>query len=176
MNESELLIRTLAQRDIQPIAAAFAGLGWNKPASQYEKYLAEQQLGQRVMLVAFLREDFAGYVTICWLSDYPPFLAANIPEIVDFNVLPRFRRRGIGSSLMDAAEAWVSAYGALVGIGVGLSADYGAAQRMYARRGYLPDGRGLMSAGNPAESGKPVMVDDDLCLYFTKNLPGTPSP
>jgi hypothetical protein len=27
----------------------------------------------------------AGYVTIVWASDYPPFLAAGIPEIVDGN-------------------------------------------------------------------------------------------
>lgn len=170
MNEPGILIRTLLQRDIQPIAAAFAELGWNKPAAQYEQYLCEQELGNRVVLVAFLTGDFAGYITICWLAHYPPFVAANIPEIVDFNVLPHFRQRGIGSSLMDAAEAWVAAYGPLVGIGVGLSADYGAAQRMYVRRGYIPDGCGLMSDGLPAEYGKPTMVDDDLCLYFTKIL------
>jgi hypothetical protein len=32
----------------------------------------------------------------------------------------------------------------VVGLGVGLYPDYGTAQRMYVRRGYLPDGRGVI--------------------------------
>ncbi len=41
-------------------------------------------------------------------------------------------------ALMDAAEARAAERSAIVGLGVGLYADYGSAQRMYARRGYLP--------------------------------------
>jgi GNAT superfamily N-acetyltransferase len=169
-------IRLLERHDIIPIAAAFAALGWEKPASQYEKYLSEQEAGDRVVLVALLGVqnlpilDFAGYVTICWRSHYPPFHEQNIPEIMDFNVLPQFRCQGIGSRLMDAAEQRVATVGSVVGIGVGMTADYGAAQRMYARRGYVPDGRGLFSRGGPVQYGQTVPVDDDLVLYFTKKL------
>lgn len=114
--------------------------------------------------------DFAGYVTICWRSHYPPFREQNIPEIMDFNALPRFRCQGIGSRLMDAAEQRVATMGSVVGIGVGMTADYGAAQRMYVKRGYVPDGRGLFSRGGPVQYGQTVPVDDDLVLYFTKTL------
>ena len=92
-------IRLLIASDIQPIAAAFAALGWDKPTSLYELYLAEQAAGERTVFVALLDSQFAGYVTIKWQSDYPPFRAENIPEIADFNVLPIFRRQGIGSRL-----------------------------------------------------------------------------
>ena len=142
-----LTIRLLQSSDIQPIATAFAELGWDKPASQYEQYLSEQESGQRVVLVAhsgvqnLQTLDFAGYVTICWQSHYPPFREANIPEIVDFNVLPRFRRQGIGAALMDEAENRIARVSPVVGLGVGMTADYGSAQRMYVRRGYIPDGR-----------------------------------
>jgi len=166
----DFFIRLLEDGDIQPMAAAFAELGWDKPASQYEKYLSEQEAGQRVVLVAFAEDVFAGYVTICWQSHYPPFREADIPEIVDFNILPRFRRHGMGTRLMDEVERRVTEVSPLVGIGVGMTADYGSAQRMYVKRGYIPDGRGLTSGDLPVEYGKLVRVDDDLCLWFTKIL------
>ena len=163
-------IRFLRQTDIQTVAAAFSELSWNKPASQYERYLAEQVAGQRVVLVAWLDDVFTGYLTICWQSHYQPFREVNIPEIVDFNVLPLFRQRGIGSRLMDEAEQRVVAVSSLVGIGVGMTADYGSAQRLYVRRGYIPDGRGLMYEGHPVKFGEKIPVDDNLCLYFKKEL------
>ena len=168
-------IHLLTADDIQPIAAAFAELGWNKPASQYERYLTEQAAGQRVVLVAQVDDVFAGYVTILWEAAYAPFREAGIPEIADFNVLPRFRRRGIGSQLMEAAESQIAARAPLAGIGVGLTADYGAAHQLYLQRGYLPDGRGISWNGQICEYGDQVRVDDSLALYFTKQLKNQPS-
>jgi ribosomal protein S18 acetylase RimI-like enzyme len=130
-----LVIRPLEGRDVATISAAFTNLGWNKPRSQYERYLSEQQRGIRALFVAFVRGDFAGYVTIVWTPSYPPFLVAGISEIQDFIVLPRFRRQGIGTHLMDEAERKVSEHSPIVGIGVGMPPDYGAAQRLYVRPG-----------------------------------------
>lgn len=169
-SDHHLQIRLLTEQDIQPVAAAFATLGWDKPASQYERYFAEQNAGDRVVLVAFVAEEFAGYVTIVWHSHYPPFADAQIPEIVDFNVLPRYRRQGIGSRLMDKAEALIGERSAVVGIGVGLYPDYGAAQRLYVRRGYIPDGRGVAYNEQSVRPGQAVPVDDSLVLFFTKDL------
>ena len=163
-------INLLTEDNIQPIAAAFAELGWDKPAAQYQRYLSEQQAGLRVVLVASADKIFAGYVTIAWASGYPPFLEEGIPEIVDFNVLPRFRRQGIGSQLMDEAENRIAERSPLAGLGVGLTADYGAAQIMYVKRGYIPDGRGLFWGEKSCQYGDRVIVDDGLTLYFTKQL------
>ncbi|HEU5423702.1 MAG TPA: GNAT family N-acetyltransferase [Nitrolancea sp.] len=174
MSLAGLAIRPLAAGDIPEIAAAFAALGWNKPAAQYQRYLREQERGERAALLARLDGRFAGYLTVVWRSGYPPFRAAGIPEIVDFNVLPDLRRRGIGSRLLDAAEELIAARwplaASLAGIGVGLDPDYGAAQRLYVERGYLPDGRGLAWRGQPVAYGQSVTVDDDLALYFTREL------
>ena len=167
---NSITLRSLMPQDIAPMAADFAALGWNKPASQYERYLAEQEAGQRAVQMAFSGEIFCGYLTVCWQAHYRPFREANIPEIVDFNVLPVFRRLGIGSMLMDAAEQMIAQVSPLAGIGVGMTADYGAAQRLYVLRGYVPDGRGLMYEGHPINYGKSLPVDDDLCLYFLKEL------
>ncbi len=86
------IIRLLESDDIPQIVRAFQRLGWDKPASQYERYLMEQVLEIRDVYVAFMEEGFVGYLTICWTSAYKPFRTAKIPEIVDFNVLAEFRR------------------------------------------------------------------------------------
>lgn len=168
-----LMIRMLQPGDSGPIVAAFAAIGWDKPRHLYERYQAEQQLNQRVVLVAFVEAAFAGYITIAWTSHYPPFEHERIPEIQDFNVLPHVRRRGIGTRLLDEAERRVAQRSAVVGIGVGLYADYGAAQRLYVRRGYVPDGRGVAYRQQQVAPGRQVRLDDDLVLYFTKQLSTT---
>jgi GNAT superfamily N-acetyltransferase len=170
MQSDNFHIRLLEKRDVEPIAAAFAALGWHKPAAQYERYLAEQDAGQRTVFVGWLDEVFVGYVTVYWLPSYPPFREANIPEIQDFNVLPQFRRRGYGSRLMDAAEQKAAETSTTVGIGVGMYADYGAAQRMYVRRGYIPDGLGLYFNDHFVQYGEQVWIGDGLTLQFTKRL------
>jgi GNAT superfamily N-acetyltransferase len=165
---SEYAIRKLQDDDPKVISAAMTAIGWDKPVRQYEKYLAEQRDGVRDVLVATVDEEYAGYVTVRWESPYEPF--DKIPEIQDFNVLPKFRRRGIGTGLMDSAEALVAERSDVVAIGVGLYADYGTAQRMYVRRGYIPDGRGLLYNLKEVPPGEMVRNDDDAILMFSKSL------
>ena len=164
------MIRPLTSKDIPEIARAFQELGWDKPASQYERYLSEQSMGLRQVFIASIEEEFAGYLTICWLSLYEPFRKESIPEIADFNVLPKFRRQGIGSQLMDKAENEIAKLNSIAGIGVGMDSDYGAAQRLYVLRGYVPDGRGLHYRDHSVKHGEQITVDDDLAIYLTKEL------
>lgn len=170
MNEGKVLIRLLEERDIQEITDAFQEIGWEKPASQYEIYLKEQAQKLRDVYVAFIEEHFAGYLTICWTSTYGPFREESIPEIVDFNVLPKNRRQGIGARLMDKAESEIAKVNPVAGIGVGMDSDYGAAQRLYVKRGYIPDGRGLHYRGHYPVYGEKITVDDSLAIYLTKKL------
>jgi GNAT superfamily N-acetyltransferase len=166
----DLQIRALERRDAEPMAAAFGAIGWKKPLSQYLGYLSEQDEGRRDVLVAFVGGVFAGYVTIDWESQYEPFRTRNVPEISDLNVLPTFRRRGIATQLLDQAETRIAERAEVAGIGVGMTADYGPAQRLYALRGYIPDGLGLASHDRIVQYGDQVVVDDDLVLWFTKTV------
>jgi GNAT superfamily N-acetyltransferase len=168
--ESPVEIRFLQGPDIDPIAAAFRAVGWNKPAAGFQQYLSEQEKDHRLVLIAFSGEVFAGYLTVVWIPDYPPFRENKIPEIQDLNVLPRVRRRGVGTRLLEKAEEIVARRSPTVGIGVGMDADYGAAQRLYVRRGYVPDGRGLVWHNRFLRHGEQVIVDDSLILHFTKTL------
>lgn len=161
-------LRALLAADCTIIAEAFAAQGWNKPAAQYAAYLREQEAGARDVLVAEVDGEFAGYLTIVWASTYPPFRTAGTPEIVDLNVLLKYQRRGVATALLDAAEQRIAQRAPVAGIGVGMTADYGAAQILYVQRGYRPDGRGLAVHGAPAAYGDAVTVDDDLVLYFTR--------
>src|SRR6202522_1742616 len=162
------VIRAMDESDPETISAAFTAIGWHKPPALYRRYLADQEEGRRLAFVAEWRGGFAGYVTLLWVSAYRPFAQRQVPEISDFNVLPAHRRQGIGNALLDRAESAASARSNVVGLGVGLYADYGAAQRIYVRRGYLPDGRGIMYANHPVEPYTTIRIDDEATLMLTR--------
>ena len=161
-------IKTIEKSDIPDITAAFANSEWRIAPSFFENYLAEHEKGERVVLLVYADGSFAGHVTIKWKSGYPPFANRNIPEINDLRVLKEFRRHGIATALVDEAEKRIFEHSPIVGIGVGMYADYGPAQRMYILRGYVPDGRGLYHGSTPVVPGQDVCVDDSLVLHFIK--------
>jgi GNAT superfamily N-acetyltransferase len=167
---TSLIIREMAGDDLEGVVAAFAAQGWDKPQAQYQRYLDESRQGLRTVLLAECEEQFGGYLTIVWNSSYPPFCAAGIPEIVDFNVLIKYQRRGIGSALMDEAERRIRTRSTAAGIGFGMTADYGAAQVLYIRRGYVPDGNGMVQNGQAVRHGDQIVIDDHLAIYLTKQL------
>ena len=163
-------IHPLKKEDIPLIVSAFAQADWPKPASTFDAYLHEQEAGQRLIWVGWLDNNVAGYVTLVWNSLYKPFHAHAIPEIMDLNVLPQHRNQSIGSNLLAYAEDAAQKKSEYVGLGVGLYADYGRAQQLYVKRGYLPDGRGITYKYQSVSQGNMVHVDDDLVLWFTKRL------
>lgn len=173
----EIKIRNLLESDPELIEAAFKNQGWNKPAQQYRVYLKQQENNERMVFLALANGEFCGYVTIKWCSDYPLFQKRSIPEISDLNVLIKFQRAGVGTMLMHRAEQAIFEKGAISGLGVGLLPDYGAAQRLYNRLGYRPDGFGITYQNKRCEYGVKVCVDDDLVLWMVKakasNVPET---
>jgi ribosomal protein S18 acetylase RimI-like enzyme len=87
-------------------------------------------------LVAELDSEFAGYLDIVWRSSIRRFGSVDT-EITDLNVLIKYRKLGVATRLMDEAESLISHRSETAGIRVGLTADYGSAQRLYVRRGYV---------------------------------------
>jgi 8-oxo-dGTP pyrophosphatase MutT (NUDIX family) len=111
-----------------------------------------------------------GYVTVLWESGDPVFSETGTPEVCDLNVLPRARCRGIGSDLMERAEREVAGRSEAIGLRVGLHAGYGSAQRLYVRRGYEPDGTGVVYGRDQLDEGATARLDDDLTLRLKKSL------
>ncbi len=161
-------IRRMQAADIDWIYTALNDNEMGKPLTYIESCWTEQQSGERVTFVAQWGEQFAGWLHLLPQSYYPPFRSAGIPEINNFEVIPAFRRKGVGEALMDAVEEHAFTKYQTVGIGVGLYASYGQAQRLYARRGYLPDGRGIYDGQQHVQKGDTVEVGHDLALYMTK--------
>ena len=114
--------------------------------------------------------QIAGYIHVYPDSKWGPLGGRGCPEIVDFGVLEKFRRQGVGARLMDAAEAVAAERSGLVYLAVGLHKFYGPAQRLYARRGYVPDGSGVWYGDKPCEPYEAYRNDDELNLYLIKNL------
>ncbi|MBP6985197.1 MAG: GNAT family N-acetyltransferase [Alphaproteobacteria bacterium] len=168
--ETSSTLRPLFQVDIPLIVESFALNNWPKPATIFEAYLKEQESGERLIWLAFYEDQFAGYATLKWESKYQPFKDQGIPEIMDLNVLPPYRGKGIGSDLLERAEQAALKISPVVGLGVGLYQDYGRAQQMYVKHGYIPDGLGLTYNYKPVAPGETVPVDDDLVFWFTKNI------
>ncbi len=166
-----LSIRLLQANDIDVIVNAFATSSWTeKPASTFQLYLAQQNRLERITWVAYYDSSFAGYITLKWQSEYPFFKEQAIPEIKDLNVLPNYRNQGIGGALLDIAEETALKHSHQVGIGVGLYPDYGAAQRLYIKRGYVPDGRGITYEHRTLPAGENIVLDDELILWMVKQL------
>jgi GNAT superfamily N-acetyltransferase len=166
--DNKIQIRQMTDEDVDLVYRIFSSYEIRKPLDYIIKCWEENLSGERITLLAFYEGDFAGSLHLLPNSFYPYFRENNIPEINDFNVIPPLRKKGIGNSLMNVVEEIAFKKYGVVGIGVGLYESYGNAQRMYAKRGYIPDGRGVMYNEKPVTPGSTVCLDDDLNLYFTK--------
>lgn len=169
-NADEILIRNMEQHDIQIITDAEIAQGWHATTEKYEMRLRHQAEGKAIALVAEYKRNVAGYINVYPDSKWGAFANKGFPEIMDFGVLEKYRRNGIGGRLMDVAEQIASQYSDMVYLGVGLHSGYGSAQRMYVKRGYLPDGTGVWYKDKICEPYGDCRNDDDLVLYLSKAL------
>jgi len=139
--------------------------------TEARKYLADHADPEGTSLIATGDSGVIGYVAIVWESNYAGFRRRGIPLVHQIAVAGPFRRRGVATLLMDAAEQLARDRGiATLGITVGLFDEYGPAQRLYGRRGYIPDGRGACRGQRPLSKGMQVTMNDDLIIWLTKDL------
>lgn len=139
--------------------------------AEARKYLADHADPEGASHIAMGGSDVIGYVGILWESSYAGFRRRGIPLVHQITVAGPFRRRGVATLLMDAAEQVVRDRGiTTLGITAGLFDEYGPAQRLYGRRGYIPDGRGACRGQRPLSKGMHVTMDDDLIIWLTKEF------
>ena len=162
-------IRNMIKSDIESLSHGFMNQGWPGREEILARYFLEQESGEREVLVAEIDGAVAGYVTILPSAKHGPF-AEVYPELSDFNVFEPFRNQGIGNQLLEEAEKRVQFVSSKVTLGVGLHLGYGPAQRLYIKRGYIPDGTGVWYRNKPLEMNATSQNNDDLVLYLSKDL------
>ena len=169
-DDGKILIRSMEPEDAKTLFDTYLSYGWHPQIETYENYYRDQQQGTRLVFIA----EYQGMVKgQCTLHLYPaegPWSSSNIPEIVDLTVFFDVRGKGIGNRLLDVAEREAARIADRVCLAVGVHSGYGPAQRIYVKRGYIPDGTGVWYHGRVLEQYAPCVNDDDLVLYLSKIL------
>lgn len=132
--------------------------------------LKQQREGKILYLVAWLGDVPVGHLSIEWTGDgaAPPDLQG-IATIADFRVGPAHRSRGIGSRLMDAAEAEIRARGhprAVVAVGISNE----GARRLYERKGYRLTGSASFLSWTYLGADGELRTEGEECLWLGKPL------
>ena len=162
-------IRKMQESDIQDLSRRFISQGWPGREEILARYFLEQECGEREVLVAEVEGAVAGYITILPDAKQGPF-AGMAPELSDFNVFEPFQNQGIGNLLLEEAEKRVRLISDKVTLGVGLHSGYGPAQRLYIKRGYIPDGTGVWYQNHQPAMNAVCEDIGELVLYLSKNL------
>lgn len=162
-------IRKMQESDIKELSRGFISQGWPSREEILTRYFKEQESWEREVLVAEVGGDLAGYITILPCAKQGPF-AEIYPELSDFNVFEPFQNQGIGNLLMEEAEKRVKLISDKVPLGVGLHSGYGPAQRLYIKRGYIPDGTGVWYQNHQPAMNAVCEDIGELVLYLSKYL------
>lgn len=165
-----ITIRTMNHNDAHIIYHEFVEQGWHPAIEIYENYFKEQERKRRYVFIAEYNHYVAGYTTLLLEATTGPFAHKGIPEIVDFNVFKKYQRKGIGNKILDIAENEGFALSDTISLAVGLHSGYGSAQRLYIKRGYIPDGSGVWYQDRQLEQYGECCNDDELLLYLSKRL------
>ena len=162
-------IRKMQESDIKELSRGFISQGWPSREEILTRYFKEQESGEREVLVGEVEGTVAGYITILPDAKQGPF-AGMAPELSDFNVFEPFQNQGIGNLLLEEAEKRVRLISDKVTLGVGLHSGYGPAQRLYIKRGYIPDGSGVWYQNHQPAMNAVCEDIGELVLYLSKNL------
>jgi len=89
-----IAIRDLEAGDQARIAEVDGGPAWNPNPLLWERYLEEQNRGERDVLLAVRGDAILAYGSLIRVSTYPPFKGEGIPEINNLVVAAAERRQG----------------------------------------------------------------------------------
>ena len=168
--DEEITIRSMEQSDAEIFYTTYLSYGWHPQLETYEHYYREQTQGRRLVFIAEYRGAVAGICTLVLHPTDGPWGGQKYPEIQDLCVFFHVHQKGIGSRLLDAAEAEAAKRADMVYLAVGVHSGYGPAQRMYVKRGYNFDGSGVWYKGKQLAQYAPCVNDDALLLFMSKTL------
>lgn len=167
----KLSLEVLTFKEVDQFFGLIEALGFSHNIEYYERCLERHKLDELQIVLAQAEGKLCGFTLLNWQPKYAYFKKCGLPEIQDLNVLGSYRRRGIGAALIKYCEeiALERGYDEM-GIGVGLDSSFGAAQRLYARLGYIPDGAGVTYDRKQVAVGEFRPIDENLCLMMAKMI------
>jgi len=166
---AEIFVRTIREDEIPALCAA-EGDETPENIAYYQQYLNWQKEGECAFLIALLDGEIAGYVFLLYKDRWGSMAELRQPGLADLNVFSWNRRRGVGNALLETAENLAAQHGDTLHLDVHLTAISGQAHRLYFRRGYMPDGKGVYHKYKQYDAALGEVDPEDLTLLLIKKL------
>jgi len=168
--KSTLTFRVVQPHEIAQVKQEVKGAFFSGDEATIDENFEDHENGASTTILGYEAGRLVGIVTIRWHSHYPLFRERQIPLIQNIEIRYEDRGRGIGNQMLERTEQEIAKRSPVAGLVVGITEDYGPAQRLYAKRGYVPDGCGVCHRFTPLQNGDVVTVDHDLLLWLTKDV------
>ncbi|HEY0069070.1 MAG TPA: GNAT family N-acetyltransferase, partial [Chloroflexia bacterium] len=169
----DITIRPLHQEELELLGQMNRDWDKGRPLALHVERLAMQQEGKAVYLFAWHQERPVGHVLLMLTGpSKEPMRSAlrNCAHISDLFVVPDCWSQGIGTRLMDEAEALAAHHGS-VQVGLDVAIDNDRAMTMYERRGYIDMGFGERAVSwTYIDPEGQQQVQNDVLVYLVKLL------
>jgi GNAT superfamily N-acetyltransferase len=166
-------LRIATNETIDDLLAAAAQLFFGGSEAEARANLDPFDPSETSFILAYVEGEPVGTVTIRLQPHCPPFREAAIPFIQNIEIRHDLRGKRYGSRVMEAVERLIGERSSKAGICVGLFDAYGAAQHLYGRRRYIPDGRGACHRFTPLRHGETIKLAHDHLIWLVKDLSET---
>lgn len=170
---NDVTIAPLCEEELEFLDQMNRDWAKGRPRALHLDRFLRQQAGEAVYLFAWHEEQPVGHVLLVLAGpSKEPMRSAlqNCAHISDLFVIPGYWSRGIGTRLMDQAEALAARHG-FIQIGLDVAIDNDRAISLYERRGYkdLGFGERTVSWGYIDLEGQ-EQVQTDVLAYLVKLL------
>jgi len=166
---ADILVLLIREDEISALCEA-EGDNSEDNIQYYQRHLKWQKEGECAFLIALLDGEIAGYVFLLYKDRWGSMAELRQPGLADLNVFSWNRRRGVGNALLETAENLAAQHGDTLHLDVHLTAISGQAHRLYFRRGYMPDGKGVYHKYKQYDAALGEVDPEDLTLLLIKKL------
>lgn len=171
--KSNITIKRLEETDIPRIPNPYSKAEENQ--KKWKRHYQEQCKNKRIAFLLLKKDKVIGYASLLRFPSYLGFRKAKIPEINELWIADSERKKGFATHLIQHIEKVARKEGyKQIGIGVGLYADYGPAQRLYYKLGFMLDGNGVTYLYKKTTPGDLYPLDDHFLIWLTKKLTRSP--
>ena len=145
---------------------------------KHRERLGRQNAGKALYLVAWYENIPIGHVLLEWSGTSDELMRTQLvhcPNLEDLFVAPQYRSQGVGSRLLQEAEAQAGQAG-YPNIGLGVAVDNTGTQRLYRRHGYKDAGFGeYKTGGSYVDQAGREQTWEEICCYLVKPIRGSDS-